>query len=64
MRKLRPSNVVNIHFDRIVTLDPSTRLSYAETVALDAQMYIVRAYAASGAQDKAQDEKRRPRNGA
>lgn len=62
MRKLRPSNVVDISSDRIVTLDRSPRLAYAEIVALTARGYIVKVRAASAAQDKAPEEKRRPRN--
>lgn len=62
MKKLRPSNVVDILFDRIVTLDRSTRLSYAEIVALAARRYVARVRTASVAQDKSPDEKSRPRN--
>jgi hypothetical protein len=62
MRKLRPSSVVDISSDRIVILDPSTRLSNAEIVALTTRGYIVRVQAAGAAQDKSPDEKSRPRN--
>jgi len=64
MRKLRPNNAVDIPSDRIVTLDLSTRLSYAEIHAFIAQGHIVRVRTASAAQDKAPDGKRRPGNGA